>query len=132
MKWLLCTRAPARGMTLIEIMVVVFILGLMAAVVAINVVGTRDSAQIGTARAELSNLRTALDMYLMRKGRYPSTAEGLAALFEAGIVTGKPPKKDPWGNAYVYASPGTKDPRGYDLRSLGPDGQPSDDDVELE
>lgn len=129
MKGLFPVRAAARGMTLIELMVVVFILGLIATVVAINVRDAQVSAEMEAARTELATLRQALELYRLKKGRYPSTAEGLAALFSERVVAGKP-KKDTWGNEYVYAFPSPGAPGEYELRSLGPDGQPGADDVE--
>lgn len=113
-------RAPARGMTLIEIMVVVFILGLIATVVAVNVVGVQDSAQIEAARLDMKGFQNALDLYRLKKGRYPNSSEGLSALYAENLLKGTM-KKDPWGNDYVYLSPGTKNPKGYDLMSYGPD-----------
>src|SRR5690606_14146482 len=71
----------ARGMTLIEIMIVVFILGLIATVVAVNVGGVSEDAKIKAAKLDLHNFENALDIYMLRKGTYPSTAEGLQALY---------------------------------------------------
>src|SRR5690606_31218784 len=106
-----------RGMTLIEIMIVVFILGLIATVVAVNVGGVSKAAKL-----DLHNFANALDIYMLRKGTYPSTAEGLQALYSEGILKGSL-KKDPWGRDYVYLYPGQRNPKGYDVYSYGPGGQ---------
>ncbi|MFO7156503.1 MAG: type II secretion system protein GspG [Pseudomonadota bacterium] len=112
----------ARGMTLIEIMIVVFILGLIATVVAVNVGGVSEDAKIKAAKLDLHNFENALDIYMLRKGTYPSTAEGLQALYSEGILKGSL-KKDPWGRDYVYLYPGQRNPKGYDVYSYGPGGQ---------
>jgi general secretion pathway protein G len=114
------TTGAARGMTLIEIMVVVFILGLIATVVAVNVVGVQDDAQIKAAKLDIKGFQNALDLYRLKKGRYPNSSEGLTSLYSDGLLKGEL-KKDPWGNDYVYLSPGTKNPKGYDIVSYGPD-----------
>lgn len=116
------SQSGARGMTLIEIMVVVFILGLVATVVAVNVGGVSDDAKIRTAKLDLKSLQQGLDLYMLRKGGYPSTSEGLQALYNEGILQGSL-KKDPWGRDYVYLYPGQRNPRGYDIFSYGPGGQ---------
>jgi len=113
-------RAPARGMTLIEIMVVITILGLIAAAVAVNVVGQLDEAKIKQARTDIHTLENCLDLYKIDKGRYPATEEGLAAVVTAGKC--KPQLKDPWGTPYVYLFPGQAHPDGFDLKSYGADG----------
>ena len=115
-------RAAARGMTLIEILVVVTILGLIAAAVAVNVVGAADDAKIKQAKTDLHTLETCLDMYKLDKGRYPSTEEGLQAVVAAGKC--KPQLKDPWGKEYLYLSPGQNHPESFDVKSYGADGQP--------
>lgn len=124
------STGAARGMTLIEIMVVVFILGLIASVVAISVGDTRETAEIGTTRIALSKIAEALELYRLKKGRYPSTAEGLEALRTEKLV--KKPPRDGWGRAYVYECPAPSGEGAYGLRSLGPDGQPGGDDIEAD
>lgn len=121
------TNVGARGMTLIEIMVVVFILGLIAAVVAINVGGAADSARVDTARLDIKGFENGLDLYKLKKGRYPNTSEGLGALYSSGVMKGSP-KKDPWGKDYVYMYPGQKNNGGYDIVSYGADGNPGGGD----
>ncbi|HTP51070.1 MAG TPA: type II secretion system major pseudopilin GspG [Anaeromyxobacteraceae bacterium] len=115
-------RAAARGMTLIEILVVITILGLIAAAVAVNVVGQLGEAKIKQARTDLHTLENCLDLYKIDKGRYPTTEEGLQAVVAAGKC--KPRLKDPWQHEYVYLYPGVVHPDGFDLKSYGADGQP--------
>jgi general secretion pathway protein G len=117
------------GFTLLELLVVMVILGLLA-----GYVGPKLFAQIGkseakVARAQIDALGKALDQYRLDAGRYPSTAQGLAALTQAPpgeprwagpyLTRGAPP--DPWGRPYGYRSPGEHGD--YDLWSSGPDGQ---------
>lgn len=125
-----------RGFTLIEIMVVMVILGLLVAVVAPNIMGRSDQAKVTIARTQLSNIANALDLYRLDNGHYPSTQQGLEALVQRPTGTPEPRNwnpdgylkgvpEDPWGNAYVYISPGQT--RAYDLYSLGSDGQEGGD-----
>ena len=115
-------RAAARGMTLIEILVVITILGLIAAAVAVNVVGQLGEAKVKQARTDLHTLENCLDLFKIDKGRYPTTEEGLQAVVAAGKC--KPRLKDPWGRDYVYLCPGQLHPESFDLKSYGADGQP--------
>jgi general secretion pathway protein G len=120
------------GFTLIEIMVVVVILGILAALVAPNVIRRIDDARITKAKQDIRAYETALNLYRMDNFRYPTTEQGLQALVtkpldpnirnwkEGGYIDGM--KKDPWGNDYLYISPGTRGE--YDLYTLGADGQP--------
>ena len=114
-------RAAARGMTLIEILVVITILGIIAAAVAVNVVGQLDEAKVKQAKTDLHTLENCLDLYKIDKGRYPSTEEGLQAVVSAGKC--KNQLKDPWGHPYVYLFPGQVHPDSFDLKSYGADGQ---------
>jgi general secretion pathway protein G len=115
-------RAAARGMTLIEILVVITILGLIAAAVAVNVVGQLGEAKVKQAKTDLHTLENCLDLFKIDKGRYPTTEEGLQSVVAAGKC--KPRLKDPWGHDYVYLCPGQLHPESFDLRSYGADGQP--------
>ena len=116
------TRRRERGMTLIEILVVITILGLIAAAVAVNVVGQLGEAKVKQAKTDLHTLENCLDLFKIDKGRYPTTEEGLQAVVAAGKC--KPRLKDPWGRDYVYLSPGQLHPESFDLKSYGADGQP--------
>jgi general secretion pathway protein G len=123
-------RRPARGFTLIEIMVVVIIIGLLAAVVVMNISKPLDTSRITKARADISQFQTALKLYYMDNARYPTSAQGLKALvtqpedptithwhryLDGGL------QKDPWGHDYVYAFPSTHG-EDYDVYSLGANG----------
>jgi general secretion pathway protein G len=115
-------RRRERGMTLIEIMVVITILGLIAAAVAVNVVGQLSDAKIKQAKTDLHTIENCLDLYKVDKGRYPSTEEGLQAVVQAGKC--KAQMKDPWKHDYVYLYPGQTHPDSFDIKSYGADGQP--------
>jgi general secretion pathway protein G len=118
-------RAASRGMTLIEILVVITILGVIAAAVAVNVVGQLDEAKMKQAKTDLHTLENCLDLFKIDKGRYPNTEEGLQAVVTAGKC--KPQLKDPWGHPYVYLFPGQVHPESFDLKSYGADGQAGGD-----
>ncbi|AFT70487.1 MULTISPECIES: type II secretion system major pseudopilin GspG [Alloalcanivorax] len=121
-------RRNQRGFTLLEIMVVVAILGLLAAMIVPNVIGQGEQAKVDIAKTNMSRIVQQLDMYKFNNGRYPSTEEGIRALVERPASAKKWPEggylpqipQDPWGNDYVYLSPGVDGP--FDLYSLGADG----------
>jgi len=124
-----------RGFTLIEILVVVAVLSVLAALVAPNVFGHLGTAKDAAARSQMEMLGAALDAYRLDNGRYPTTAQGLEALRTEPTIEPRPRNwrgpylrrdvpLDPWGNPYVYLAPGEANPNGYDLMSLGADGQP--------
>ncbi|HVO21585.1 MAG TPA: type II secretion system major pseudopilin GspG [Anaeromyxobacter sp.] len=125
-------RAGERGMTLIEIMVVLVILGMIAAAVAVNVVGRQKDAQIKQAKTDVQNISSqGVDAFHVMRGRYPTTEEGLQILVKEGFL--KPNNaegtlRDPWGHDYVYLCPGQLHPDAYDVKSNGPDGQPGTPD----
>jgi general secretion pathway protein G len=132
----------SRGFTLIEIMLVVIIIGILVAMIVPNISGRSEQARKTAARTDIeSNLSTALDLYRMDVGQYPTTEQGLDALINEPTAAPVPPQwngpylkkkkvpKDPWGHDYAYSSPGTHNPESYDLSSMGPDGVESDDDV---
>src|SRR3954447_3862115 len=122
-----------RGFTLIEIMVVVVIMGILAALVVPKLMGRTDDARIMAARQDIVTIMQALKLYKLDNQRYPTTEQGLQALmakptsgpaangWKAGGYVDKLPK-DPWGNSYQYLSPGVKGE--VDLFSFGADGQP--------
>jgi len=127
-----------RGFTLIEIMVVVVIIGLLAAVIVPAVVKRVDEAKVAKAKEDIQSLETALTMYYMDNSKYPTNEQGLAALttqptdptiknWKAGGYIERI-SKDPWTNDYQYVFPGTHG-RPYDLCSLGADGQPGGDGI---
>jgi general secretion pathway protein G len=117
-------RRAQRGMTLIEIMVVVIIIGLIGTAVAVNVFGNLAEAKVRTARADVAKISEAVDTYKVLRGRYPSTEEGLTLLLQEKIL--KPNKNgklvDPWEREYIYLSPGQVHQDAYDVKSLGADG----------
>jgi len=119
------------GFTLVELLVVLVILVLLASLVAPRVVGYLGSSRTKTAKVQVQSLTTALELYKVDTGRYPTTTEGLKALVEApsGVSSWNGPylnKKelpiDPWGRPYAYRSPGQHGP--FDISSLGADNQP--------
>jgi len=124
-----------RGFTLIEIMVVIIILGILAMYVAPKLMGRPEEAKQVRAKMDIAALETALKLYKLDSGMYPSSDQGLQALVqrpESGVIPkkwrqggylekGKVPK-DPWGNEYVYLSPGLKGD--FDILSYGADGVP--------
>ena len=125
-----------NGFTLIEILVVIAVIAVLAALVAPNVFRHVGAAKDAAARSQMEMLGAALDAYRLDNGRYPTTAQGLAALWEEPAIEPRPTNwrgpylrkrmpPDPWGNPYRYSYPGEHDPRGYDLLSLGADGRPA-------
>lgn len=127
-----------NGFTLVELMVVIFILGLLTTIVVINVLPSQDRAMIQKARADIATLGQALEMYRLDNLAYPGSSDGLQALVTAppslattaryrqgGYIKKLP--DDPWGRPYQYDNPGRNGP-GFDLYSLGADGAPGGDD----
>ena len=123
-----------KGFTLLEIIVVVFILSILAAIVAPKIIGRTDDARIAEAKVQIKNFETALKLFKLDNGFYPSTEQGLEALIEQPM-TGKIPLKyreggyleqktiplDPWKNPYLYISPGVYGD--FDLICYGADGR---------
>ncbi len=123
------------GFTLIEILVVIAVISLLAALVAPNVFQQLSTAKDATARSQIEMLGAALDSYRIDNGRYPTTAQGLAALWTEPAVEPRPRNwrgpylrkqipEDPWGNAYVYTSPVAGGAGGFEIVSYGADGVP--------
>jgi general secretion pathway protein G len=99
-------RRRQRGMTLIEIMVVITILGLIAAAVGVAVIPQLNQAKVDTAKLDIRNIEGALKLYYTRKGNYPDTGTGLKALVDIQALDRVP--RDPWNNEYVYLNEGGK------------------------
>ena len=127
-------RTKQNGFTLLEIIIVVFILSLLAAIVAPKIIGRTDDARIAEAKLQIRNFETALKLFKLDNGFYPSTEQGLQALIEKPTIGQVPPKYrdggyleqkkiplDPWGNPYIYVCPGIHGD--YDLFSYGADGK---------
>ncbi len=124
----------SSGFTLIEILLVVVIIGILVGVALPRLGGRKRQAEISAARADLANIGTALNLYELDNGSYPGSLQALitnpgGAQNWNGPYLQKGMPKDPWGHDYVYTFPGSHNPHGYDLKSLGPDGVESDDDI---
>jgi general secretion pathway protein G len=133
-------RARSRGFTLIEIMVVVIILGILAAIVAPNVIGRIDDAQITRVKSDLRGIENALKFYRMDNFAYPTSEQGLEALVtrpadpnlrnwkQGGYLDRLP--RDPWGNPYLYLNPGNNSE--VDVYTLGRDGRPGGEGLDAD
>jgi len=131
-----------RGFTLIEIMVVVVILGILAAVIVPNFLSRPDEAKVTKAKVDMKSIEEALGLFRLDNGFYPSTDQGLKALVEKP-TTGRIPDRysadgylkrapvDPWNNPYVYLSPGVHSQH-FDLISYGADGQPGGENFDAD
>lgn len=134
------TRRSSKqnAFTLIELLLVLVILGILAAIVVPKFSGRTEQARLTAATSQISTFGTALDAFEVDNGFYPKGKNGLVDLVQAPrdaqnwkgpYLKGEIPL-DPWGHPYVYEAPGKHNPTSYDLLSLGPDGRtPSDDDI---
>ena len=125
-----CPRNKIEAFTLIELMVVVVIIGVLAATILPSVIGTTYEAKFNAAKGDVSTLESALERFYVHMDRYPTTDEGLKVLTEApsgGDKRWNGPyvkrlKPDPWGNEYQYRCPGVHHTSSFDLWSRGADG----------
>jgi general secretion pathway protein G len=125
-------RSAEHGFTLVELMVVIVILGLLAAIVVINVVPFGDKARVVKAKSDIATIESALNAYQLSMATYPTTDQGLQALVSMPAGLSDPSQyqkggyikkleKDPWGHPYLYAAPGQHG--AFDVWSLGADGK---------
>ncbi len=138
MRWLKIKRQK-QGFTLVEIMLVVVIIAALAAMIVPRLTGRSEKAKVAVAKADIeANLATALKLYELDNGMFPTTSQGLAALMEKSSTSPMPTNwngpyiekepLDPWGRHYVYTSPGSNRPD-YDLSSKGKDDKKEEDDI---
>lgn len=134
-------RKKQRAFTLIEIMVVIVILGLLATLIVPKIVGRSDQAKVVKAQQDVMALESAMELYKLDNGFYPSTDQGLEALVVRPSTQPEPRnwkaggyikrlRKDPWGNDYQYLSPGNHGE--IDIFSLGANGQPGGEGLDAE
>jgi general secretion pathway protein G len=132
---LLSRRRRRRGFTLIELLVTIAIIATLAAIIAPSLFSNVGDAKLSAAKSQVQIIALALDAYRVDNDEYPTTEQGIQAL-RAIPATGDAPANwrgpylrqviplDPWGRPYVFISPGVANPNGYDLYTLGKDGQP--------
>ncbi|PCG16011.1 MULTISPECIES: type II secretion system major pseudopilin GspG [Sphingomonas] len=133
-------RRKKNGFTLVELMVVIVIIGLLATIVALNVLPSGDTARIQKAKADIATIEQGLELYRLQMGSYPTTQQGLQALvsappgadaarYQAGGYVKKLPK-DPWGRDYLYAAPGKHGQA--DVWTLGADGKDGGEGIDAD
>lgn len=133
-------KSVRAGFTLIELMVVLVILGLLATFIGPKILSRPDDARVSKAVNDMQAIESALKMYKLDTGVYPTTEQGLRALIEkpetdpvpngwkpGGYLDTSSVPRDPWNNDYIYRSPGEADDRDYDIISLGADGKEGGD-----
>lgn len=136
-----CRRAADSGVTLIEMMVVLVIIGIVAALIVPNVIGRPDEARVAVATADLRTVAASLEMYRLDNRTYPTTEQGLSALTSRPTVAPVPVNwmqggylpnlpVDPWGNPYAYRAPAEAGP--YEIMSFGADGAPGGEGVDAD
>lgn len=131
-----------RGFSLIELMIVVVILGLLATLLVPRIMDRPEEARVSKAMMDIRTLESALRLYRLDNGAYPTTEQGLTALIRkpeigpaprnyrtGGYLEGSAAPKDPWGNEYRYRSPGEQQ-RDYEIISLGADGKEGGEDFD--
>jgi general secretion pathway protein G len=130
----LARRVARSGFTLIEVLLVVVIIGILVGVAVPRLGGRVRQSQVAAAKAGIENIGTALRLYELDMGQFPASLSALVQNPGGGggwkgpyLEKGMP--KDPWGHDYIYASPGANNQSSFDLKSLGPDGVDSADDV---
>jgi general secretion pathway protein G len=132
-----------RGFTLIELMVVIVILGILAGLIVPRIMGRPEQAKQVKAKVQIESISTALKLYKLDNGRYPTTEQGLQALVEqpasgtipknwrkGGYLEKSKVPKDPWGNEFIYLSPGVHDE--FDIIAYGADGAPGGEDEDAD
>ena len=125
-----------RAFTLIELLLVLVILGILAAIVVPKFAGRTEQARLTAAQSQISTFGTALDAFEVDMGYYPKGKSGLNDLVVSprdgqnwkGPYMKNDIPLDPWGNAYIYEYPGKRNAKSYDLMSMGPDGRAGGDD----
>lgn len=130
-------RGAAAGFTLIELLLVIAILGILAAIIVPKFAGRTEQAQVAAAVTDISTFGTALDAYEVDNGSYPRGKSGLQDLvvqprdaqnWHGPYLKANEVPNDPWGHPYIYEYPGKNNPNGYDISSMGPDGQANNED----
>jgi len=126
-------RGGRGGFTLIELMIVAVVLGILAAAIVPRVIDRAKTARINRARSDIASLESAMEMFYLHMGRFPTTEEGLRVLYYRpeggedenwdGPYVSKPMFKDPWNRDYVYSCPGTHSDLPFEIVSYGKDGQ---------
>jgi general secretion pathway protein G len=131
-------RRFQKAFTLIELLLVLVIIAVLAAIVVPKMAGRTEDAKIKATKGSIAGIKTALETFEVDNGRFPSNEEGLGALLNApaGMDNWHGPyvdkqqiQADAWGNAFQYKYPGQQNANGFDLSSMGPDGRESNDDI---